>query len=127
MRGETDFVLAGDCWVSNVCPSSGCNGEDSTRITELAHLIPPSTGTAALEAGRTDSVVTHDWHRITFANSYSQQPVVITAMQSFNGPNPAGFRARRGWISGLKRKHPRTLRPTILEPRWWVMSFQSTG
>ena len=95
VRGETDFVMAGDCWVSNVCPSSGCNGEDCTRITELAHLIhQPGDDTAVLEAGRTGDEVTDNWHRITLAGSHEKLPAVIVAMQSFNGSDPAGLRLK---------------------------------
>jgi hypothetical protein len=39
VRGETDFVSNGTCMVSKVCPSTGCRGEDCTRITELSDLI----------------------------------------------------------------------------------------
>lgn len=40
VRGEADFVSNGTCNVSKVCPSSGCRGEDCTRIAELIDLIP---------------------------------------------------------------------------------------
>jgi hypothetical protein len=39
VRGERDFVLQGGCYVSLVCPSTGCRGEDCTRTTEFAHLV----------------------------------------------------------------------------------------
>ena len=39
VRGETDFISSGTCMVSKVCPSTGCRGEDCTRITELSDLI----------------------------------------------------------------------------------------
>jgi hypothetical protein len=42
VRGETDFVTSGNCRISLVCPSSGCRGEDVTRTTEFANLVPPS-------------------------------------------------------------------------------------
>jgi len=47
VRGETDFVPAGDCQRSNICPDDGCSGEDSTRTTEFASLVPaiPSSRT----------------------------------------------------------------------------------
>jgi hypothetical protein len=46
VRGNADFVLSGSCYVSNVCPeATGCppsnTFEEATRITELAHIIPP--------------------------------------------------------------------------------------
>jgi hypothetical protein len=40
VRGETDFVRQGTCQVSLVCPTTGCRGEDCTRATEFAHLVP---------------------------------------------------------------------------------------
>jgi len=41
VRGETDFVRQGTCQVSLVCPTTGCRGEDCTRTTEFANLVPP--------------------------------------------------------------------------------------
>ncbi|KAB1068602.1 trypsin-like serine peptidase [Methylobacterium planeticum] len=35
VRGGTDYLLNVNCYVSKVCPSTGCRGEDCTRITEL--------------------------------------------------------------------------------------------
>lgn len=43
VRGETDFVLSGTCRVSNVCPTSGCRGEDVTRTTEFVEFVPEVT------------------------------------------------------------------------------------
>jgi len=40
VRGEADFVMQGTCRVSLVCPSTGCRGEDCTRTTEFAPLLP---------------------------------------------------------------------------------------
>lgn len=40
VRGETDFVQQGTCQVSLVCPTTGCRGEDCTRTTEFASLVP---------------------------------------------------------------------------------------
>ena len=40
VRGETDFVNVGGCFVSNVCPTSGCRGEDVTRATVFAEHVP---------------------------------------------------------------------------------------
>lgn len=40
VRGDTDFILNGSCYVSNTCSDEGCRGEDCNRISELAHLIP---------------------------------------------------------------------------------------
>ncbi len=42
VRGETDFVRSsvGNCQISLVCPDIGCRGEDCTRTTEFAGLVP---------------------------------------------------------------------------------------
>jgi V8-like Glu-specific endopeptidase len=40
VRGETDFIRSGNCYVSNICPADGCRGEDCTRTTEFASLVP---------------------------------------------------------------------------------------
>jgi hypothetical protein len=40
VRGETDYVPKGNCNISKVCPSTGCRGEDCTRIAELVDQIP---------------------------------------------------------------------------------------
>lgn len=40
VRGDTDFVRVGNCYVSNVCPTTGCRGEDVTRTTVFAEHVP---------------------------------------------------------------------------------------
>lgn len=40
VRGDTDFVRVGNCFISNVCPTTGCQGEDITRTTEFASNVP---------------------------------------------------------------------------------------
>jgi hypothetical protein len=42
VRGENDFVTNGTCYVSLVCPSTGCRGEDVTRSTVWASKVPKS-------------------------------------------------------------------------------------
>jgi len=38
--GETDFVTSPEgCRISKVCPTTGCRGEDVTRITELVAVL----------------------------------------------------------------------------------------
>jgi hypothetical protein len=39
-RGERDFIEVEKCNRSLVCPNTGCRGEDCTRVTEFAKLIP---------------------------------------------------------------------------------------
>ncbi|MBC7385307.1 MAG: trypsin-like peptidase domain-containing protein [Cryobacterium sp.] len=40
VRGENDFVEKDGCRVSHLCAPTGCRGEDVTKISALAHLIP---------------------------------------------------------------------------------------
>ena len=40
VRGDTDFVSNGTCIVSNVCPTTGCGGEDVTRAAEFKDFVP---------------------------------------------------------------------------------------
>lgn len=53
VRGNTDFVRQGSCYVSNVCSDNGCPGwEDATRTTNFVSYVPdvpvePSCGTDA--------------------------------------------------------------------------------
>jgi len=39
VRGDTDFKQVGNCQRSNVCPNTGCQGEDVTRATEFANNL----------------------------------------------------------------------------------------
>jgi hypothetical protein len=51
VRGQTDFIPVGDCYVSQVFPSTGAGGEDVTRVTEFASLIE-TTGKATKKSTR---------------------------------------------------------------------------
>lgn len=46
------------------------------------------------EAGATPDAVTHDWHTLTFRQGYAGPPVMLAAMQSFDGSDTAGLRYR---------------------------------
>ncbi len=44
VRGNTDYVLSGGCYVSNQCNDAGCPGwEDITRSTNFANFVPQIT------------------------------------------------------------------------------------
>jgi S1-C subfamily serine protease len=46
VRGEQDFKWGpGRCMTSNVCPSTGCRGEDVTKISETLSYLPALTKT----------------------------------------------------------------------------------
>jgi hypothetical protein len=58
VRGENDFVSNGSCYVSLVCPSTGCRGEDVTRATVWAAKVPKAKkGRVAAGAGKAKSGV----------------------------------------------------------------------
>ena len=40
VRGEEDYVMKGDCRVSNVCANDACRGEDVTKIANVSGKIP---------------------------------------------------------------------------------------
>jgi trypsin-like peptidase len=50
VRGENDFVKSGTCYVSLVCPTTGCRGEDVTRSTEWAAKLKGTKATKARRA-----------------------------------------------------------------------------
>jgi hypothetical protein len=50
VRGETDFTSNGTCTVSLVCPTTGCRGEDSTRVTEFASRVIVTPADAWVES-----------------------------------------------------------------------------
>lgn len=60
---------------------------------DLRQLIP-SVAVSSLEVGLTGNEVTDGWHRIMLAGSYNLPPVIVAAMQTFNGGDPAGLRLR---------------------------------
>lgn len=59
VRGENDFVSNGSCFVSMVCPTTGCRGEDVMRAPLWAGKIPKSTKAAprASSASKAKTVV----------------------------------------------------------------------
>jgi hypothetical protein len=46
VRGENDFVSNGSCYVSLVCPTTGCRGEDVTRTMAWAAKVPKAKAAA---------------------------------------------------------------------------------
>ena len=40
VRGENDFVLQGNCNISNVCAEDSCRGEDITKISAVKPYLP---------------------------------------------------------------------------------------
>ena len=43
VRGENDFIMVGTCARSMVCPTTGCRGEDVTRVSQFVTEVPKST------------------------------------------------------------------------------------
>lgn len=48
VRGDTDFIDMAGCQVSNVVPADEGRGEDVTKISELASVIPESSDVTAI-------------------------------------------------------------------------------
>ncbi len=66
-----------------------------THLGESVAFIAVEPGADADgEAGATPDAVTHDWHTLTFRQSYSAPPVMLAAMQSFDGSDTAALRYR---------------------------------
>lgn len=52
VRGDTDFISLGDCFVSNVVPNDGGRGEDVSKSTSFAEYVPEfisGSGTITLD------------------------------------------------------------------------------
>jgi V8-like Glu-specific endopeptidase len=46
VRGENDYVYKNGCRVSNVCPSTGCRGEDVTKLSSITSPFKNAAETA---------------------------------------------------------------------------------
>jgi S1-C subfamily serine protease len=92
VRGETDYVQVGGCVQSNVCPVNGCRGEDVTRATEFAELVPAhdndfipfSTAHAqVVEAGGRWKIEVDGIWLLDFADSKSEAERALEIIQSY--------------------------------------------
>lgn len=68
------------------------------HVNEIVGFIALEPGAgliegARFEAGRTDDVVTHKWHRIHFQRTYTD-PRFVATIQTYDGPDTAGLRYR---------------------------------
>ena len=45
-------------------------------------------------AGQTGNSINHKWQTIDFGNSFSEPPVLLASMATYNGSDPAGLRSR---------------------------------
>ena len=50
VRGENDYVYKDGCSVSNVCPSTGCRGEDVTKLNAVTSPFSKAAAAPAAEA-----------------------------------------------------------------------------
>jgi hypothetical protein len=92
VRGETDFVWNGNCYVSNVCPANGCRGEDCTRTTEFQSLVPnnehdfipfnPETARILRVHGRWKIAVGNMW-LLDFGSSRSEAMQALNVIQHY--------------------------------------------
>jgi hypothetical protein len=60
-----------------------------------------SSGDRPYEAGATGAVVDDEWKTISFSAAYSSVPVVVPAMQTYNGGDPCSVRCRDLGLSGI--------------------------
>ncbi len=92
VRGETDFVWNGNCYVSNVCPANGCRGEDCTRTTEFHSLVPknehdfipfnPRSASVLRVHGRWKIAVGNMW-LLDFGSSRSEAMQALNVIQHY--------------------------------------------
>lgn len=92
VRGETDYVSVGGCVRSNVCPANGCRGEDVTRSTEFADLVPrnvhdfvpfdPANAHVVSVGGRWKIEVDGMW-LLDFAGNESEARRALTIIQHY--------------------------------------------
>ena len=52
VRGENDYVYKDNCRVSNVCPSTGCRGEDVTKLSSITSPFSKASAQAPAEETR---------------------------------------------------------------------------
>ena len=78
------------------------------HVAETVGYVAVEPGTSSLngvsiEAGRTSNAVTEGWYQLGFQSSYDT-PQFLAAMQTFDGPDPAGLRYRNLTKSGAEVK-----------------------
>lgn len=61
-----------------------------------------TSGGLTMEAGRTGDVVYHDWHAISFTQSYAAAPVFLAGMQTTDGPDPSSVRCQGVTTAGAE-------------------------
>lgn len=54
--------------------------------------------------GHTPKNVTDGWHAVEFGSGFDAPPVVLTSIESFDGPNPAGTRVKGVTAAGFSLK-----------------------
>ncbi len=67
--------------------------------------VEQASGTTAgkhFEVGTTGDVVTHRWHGVRFGPSFEAAPVLLAAMQTFDGGDPGGLRYRNLNAAGVQ-------------------------
>ncbi len=69
VRGETDYLNMGTCFMSYVVPNSGGRGEDCTKITNFVNDIPVLPSSSAVLTLSKDRYTCNDLLRITVYDS----------------------------------------------------------
>jgi hypothetical protein len=66
-------------------------------------------------AGRTPNAVTNTWYKVIFNNNFSQTPVVVAGIETFNSSDTSGIRmkqlGRKGFEVKIEEDHPGTVHP----------------
>jgi hypothetical protein len=111
VRGETDFASGNGCYVSLVCPTTGCRGEDCTRTTEFTAFLP-LLGTVGSEVKRYDW--SSGWSTVEFyeagGNTYLfllKQKGGYVHIHRMNADGTVGARVdTRDWSTGWTQAQP---------------------
>ncbi|MCF6364097.1 MAG: hypothetical protein L3J88_12310 [Gammaproteobacteria bacterium] len=80
---------------------------DQVHSAEEIHYIAIEKGSGITDLSNTPfeitdtgTIVTHLWHTQNFSTTFSDAPLVVMDMQTFNGPDPANVRSGNAVLSG---------------------------
>lgn len=76
------------------------HGTHDVETVGYAAILPAGR----IEVGRPSHTVNHGWSDVAFEASYRSPPVVVAAMQTIEGPDPAGVRLRSWMERGFEIK-----------------------
>ncbi|MBI2071067.1 MAG: trypsin-like peptidase domain-containing protein [Elusimicrobia bacterium] len=91
VRGERDYEDIGGCRVSKVCKNEECRGEDVTKISALARLIPSAQNEALADSGDEESS-----DALAMAPEAASAPIMRFVPVSFNARSLSSAASRLG-------------------------------